>query len=114
MVVKRGQIWLTQFDPTIDSEQRGTRPALIVSNDIGNQYGPTVIVVPLTSQVAKKRLPTHVFIAKNMTGLKAYSIVLTEHIRSVSKKRLVRYIGSIEVATMTQIADALKIALELD
>jgi len=114
MVVKRGQIWLTRFDPTIDSEQKGTRPALIVSNDIGNQYGPTVIVVPLTSQTAKKRLPTHVLISQATTGLKADSVALTEHVRSVSKMRLARYLTSIDTATMEQVSNALKIAMELD
>jgi mRNA interferase MazF len=114
MVVKRGHIWLTKFDPTIDSEQKGTRPALIVSNDIGNQYGPTVIVVPLTSQIAKKRLPTHVLIPQATTGLKADSVALTEHVRGVSKLRLVSYLASVDVATMKQVDNALKIAMELD
>ena len=114
MVVKRGHIWLTKFDPTIDSEQKGTRPAIIVSNDIGNQYGPTVIVVPLTSQIAKKRLPTHVLIPKATTGLKADSIALTEHVRSVSKLRLIRYLASVDTVTIKQVDNALKIAMELD
>ncbi len=113
MVVKRGQIWLTRFDPAVDSEQRGTRPALIVSNDIGNQYGPTVIVVPLTSKVAKRRLPTHVLIPRATTGLKVDSLALTEHVRSVSKQRLVRYLAFVDSETMERVDEALKIALDL-
>ena len=104
MVVKRGHIWLTKFDPTIDSEQKGTRPAIIVSNDIGNQYGPTVIVVPLTSQIAKKRLPTHALISQATTGLKADSTALTEHVRSVSKLRLVRYLVSVNTVILVLIS----------
>jgi len=114
MVVKRGEVWLTNFDPIIDSEQRGIRPALIVSNDIGNRYGPTVIVLPLTSKVEKKRLPTHVFIDRQASGLKADSLILAEHVRSVSKVRLLRHLTTLDTEAMERVDTALKTALALD
>jgi mRNA interferase MazF len=114
MVVERGQVWLTHFDPAFDVERGGSRPALIVSNNVGNRYGPLVIVVPMTSRVEKKRLPTHVWVDRAASGLKVDSLVLAEQVRSVSKQRLVRLLTTLPAEVMAKVDEALKVAMSLD
>ncbi|HPS25931.1 MAG TPA: type II toxin-antitoxin system PemK/MazF family toxin, partial [Bacteroidales bacterium] len=87
-MIKRGEIYFAQLNPVIGSEQGGLRPVLVVQNDIGNQYSPTTIVLAITSQINKAKLPTHVELKAKQYGLERDSVVLTEQIRTIDKKRL--------------------------
>ena len=109
--IKRGDIYYADLNPTIGSEQGDNRPVLIVQNDIGNKYSPTVIVVPLTRKIEKK-LPTHVFIPRSC-GLGTDSIILAEQIRTIDRTRLSNYIGHISKEIQPAIDDALEIGLAL-
>lgn len=96
MVVKRGDMFYADLSPVIGSEQGGIRPVLIIQNDIGNKYSPTVIAAAITSQTIKNKLPTHIELESNNVGLKSDSIVLAEQIRTIDKSRLKEKIGHIE------------------
>ena len=91
---KQGDIYLLKFDG-IDNEQTGTRPALIISNNVGNLYSPTVIVLPLTTSIKKTSMPTHVILKRDESGLKYDSMVLCESPVCVSKKRLIKYLTNV-------------------
>jgi mRNA interferase MazF len=88
--VKRGDIWLVDLNPTKGSEQKGIRPCLVISNDITNNYSPTVCVIPLTSDLTGRKYPINVFLKKEEAGLKVDSLVLCRQIRTVTKERLIR------------------------
>ena len=107
MEIKRGQIYYADLSPVIGSEQGGLRPVLIIQNDIGNRYSPTVIVVVLTSKLGKHEIPTHV----HYDGLRKESIILCEQIRTIDKRRLKELMGQISEATMEQVDKAIKISL---
>ena len=114
--MNRGDIYYTDLNRTIGSEQAGLRPVVILQNDTGNEYSPTVIVAPITSKINSKALiPTHVFIKplKN-NGLKQNSIVLTEQIRTIDKMRLDYYIGKLNDIELHSIDKALIISLGID
>lgn len=112
--IKRGDIYYVQLSPVMGSEQGGLRPAVIVQNDIGNKYSPTVIVVPITSKMSKAKLPTHVQIHKDsQNGLETDSVILTEQIRTIDKQRLKEHIGVISKETLEKIDNALKISLHI-
>ena len=96
MVVKRGDMFYADLSPVVGSEQGGIRPVLIIQNDTGNKYSPTVIAAAITSQTGKTKLPTHIEIEPEQSGLKAESVVLTEQIRTIDKSRLKEKIGHIE------------------
>ena len=96
MVVKRGDIFYADLSPVIGSEQGGIRPVIIMQNDIGNKYSPTVIVAAITSQINKAKLPTHVEISSEEYGLNRDSVVLLEQVRTLDKRRLKEKIGHIE------------------
>lgn len=96
MVVKRGDMFYADLSPVVGSEQGGIRPVLIIQNDTGNKYSPTVIAAAITSQTGKTKLPTHIEINAENVGLKSNSIVLTEQIRTIDKSRLKEKIGHIE------------------
>ena len=96
MVIKRGDMFYADLSPVVGSEQGGTRPVLIIQNDTGNKYSPTVIAAAITSQTGKTKLPTHIEINAESVGLKSNSIVLTEQIRTIDKSRLKEKIGHIE------------------
>ena len=86
--IKRGDIYYANLNPVIGSEQGGTRPVLIISNDVGNKHSPTVIVAPITSRIhAKAKLPTHTLI-NDFEGLDKNSIILLEQVRTIDKQRL--------------------------
>jgi mRNA interferase MazF len=112
-VVKRGDIFYADLSPVIGSEQGGIRPVLVIQNDIGNRYSPTVIVSAITSQINKAKLPTHIEISYEEYGLNKDSVILLEQIRTIDKRRLKDKIGHINDSTMEQVDDALMISLGL-
>ena len=95
MVIKRGDMFYADLSPVIGSEQGGVRPVLIIQNDVGNKHSPTVIAAAITSQTGKTKLPTHIEIEPEKSGLKADSVILTEQIRTIDKSRLKEKIGHI-------------------
>ncbi|MEG1529628.1 MAG: type II toxin-antitoxin system PemK/MazF family toxin, partial [Clostridia bacterium] len=92
-MVKRGELYYADLSPVIGSEQGGVRPVLIVQNDIGNKYSPTIIAAAITSQLDKAKLPTHIAISAEQYGLQKDSVILLEQIRTIDKKRLKEKIG---------------------
>ena len=88
MIVKRGDIYYADLSPVIGSEQGGIRPVLVVQNDVGNKYSPTVIAAAITSQINKAKLPTHIEVNAQMYGLSKDSVILLEQVRTIDKKRL--------------------------
>lgn len=113
MIVKRGEVYYADLSPVIGSEQGGVRPVLIVQNDIGNKYSPTVIVSAITSQINKAKLPTHIEISSEDFSLPRDSVVLLEQIRTIDKKRLKEKIGRFDKGLMAEVDDCLKISLGL-
>ena len=112
--IKRGDIYYAELNPVIGSEQGGTRPVLIISNDIGNRHSPTVIVAAITSRVhTKAKLPTHTAI-KDFEGLNKDSIILLEQIRTIDKKRVQEYIGMLSESEMARVDKALAISVSLN
>ena len=114
MLVKRGDIFYADLSPVIGSEQGGIRPVIIMQNDIGNRYSPTVIVAAITSQINKAKLPTHVEISSEEYGLNRDSVVLLEQIRTLDKRRLKEKIGHMTDSDMDKVNKALLISLSLD
>lgn len=113
MNVKRGDIYYADLSPVIGSEQGGVRPVLIIQNDVGNRFSPTVIIAAITSQINKAKLPTHIELCADENGLSRDSVVLLEQIRTIDKKRLKERIGHLDGVYMRRIADALEISLGL-
>lgn len=113
MVVKRGDIFYADLSPVVGSEQGGIRPVIIIQNDIGNKYSPTVIVAAITSQINKAKLPTHVEISSEEYGLNKDSVVLLEQIRTLDKKRLKEKIGHMSDEDMAKVKEALIISMAL-
>ena len=110
-IIKRGDICCADLNPVIGSEQGGTRPVLIISNDIGNRHSPTVIIAAITGKTqTKAKLPTHTEV-KNFEGLDRDSIVLLEQIRTVDKKRLKQYMGIMPAEAMARVDKALAISI---
>ena len=114
MLVKRGDIFYADLSPVIGSEQGGIRPVIIMQNDIGNRYSPTVIVAAITSQINKAKLPTQVEISSEEYGLNRDSVVLLEQIRTLDKRRLKEKIGHMTDSDMEKVNKALLISLSLD
>lgn len=118
MNVKRGDIFYADLSPVVGSEQGGLRPVLIVQNDIGNRYSPTVIAAAITSQMGKTKLPTHIDLFKSgMTanlGLAKDSVVLLEQIRTIDKKRLKEKMGHLEDSVMQKVNDAITVSFGLE
>jgi len=113
MNVRRGEIYYAELNPVIGSEQGGTRPVLIIQNDIGNQYSPTTIVAAITSQIQKAKLPTHVEIDEKKGGLEKDSVILLEQIRTIDKSRLKKKLALLDDETMKKVNNALEISLGL-
>ena len=113
MVVKKGDIFYADLSPVIGSEQGGIRPVIIIQNDIGNRYSPTVIVAAITSQINKAKLPTHVEISSEEYRLNRDSVVLLEQIRTLDKRRLKEKIGHMTDTDMKKVNNALLISLSL-
>ena len=111
--VKRGDIFYADLSPVVGSEQGGIRPVIIIQNDIGNRYSPTVIVAAITSQINKAKLPTHVEISSEEYGLNRDYVVLLEQIRTLDKKRLKEKIGHMTEDDMKKVNKSLLISLNL-
>ncbi len=110
-MIKRGELYYADLSPVVGSEQGGVRPILIVQNDTGNKYSPTIIAAAITSQLNKARLPTHIELNANEFGLIKNSVILLEQIRTLDKKRLKERIGELSKATMQKVNTALLISL---
>ena len=106
MSVRRGEIYYADLSPVVGSEQGGVRPVLIVQNDVGNKYSPTVIAAAITSQKEKSKLPTHIEINAQNCGLAKNSVVLLEQIRTIDKKRLKERMGMLDEDAMYQVNSA--------
>ncbi|MBQ4528344.1 MAG: type II toxin-antitoxin system PemK/MazF family toxin [Clostridia bacterium] len=113
MTVRRGDIFYADLSPVVGSEQGGVRPVLVVQNDVGNKYSPTVIVAAITSQINKAKLPTHIEIPGAEHGLSKDSVVLLEQIRTIDKRRLKEKTGHADADLCMKIGEALRISLGL-
>lgn len=113
MTIKRGDIYYADLSPVVGSEQGGVRPVLIIQNDVGNKYSPTVIAAAITSRMGKNKLPTHIDIYADRVGLQKDSVVLLEQVRTIDKKRLGEKMGHLDDMTMTAVDDAMAISLGL-
>ncbi len=111
--VRRGDIYYADLSPVVGSEQGGIRPVLIIQNDVGNRYSPTVIAAAITSRMSKSRLPTHIGITSSTAGLSKDSVVLTEQIRTLDKRRLRERIGHLDAAAMSEVDSALSVSFGL-
>ena len=112
--IKRGDIYYADLSPVVGSEQGGVRPVLIVQNDIGNKYSPTVIAAAITSQQFKTKMPTHISVDAAVCGLSKDSVVLLEQIRTLDKQRLREKMGNLPETDMSRINDALSVSIGLD
>lgn len=108
--IKRGDMYYADLSPVVGSEQGGIRPVLIVQNDVGNKYSPTVIAVAITSQVNKSKLPTHIELNSQNYGLSKDSVILAEQVRTIDKTRLKDRIGHIDDSLMNKVNEALGVS----
>lgn len=113
MTVKRGDIFYADLSPVVGSEQGGTRPVLIVQNDMGNRHSPTVIAAAITSQMNKAKLPTHIELTGRNVGLTKDSVVLLEQIRTIDKRRLREHMGRLDAAMMNQVDNSIAVSFGL-
>ncbi|KPV44991.1 type II toxin-antitoxin system PemK/MazF family toxin [Alicyclobacillus ferrooxydans] len=113
MNVKRGDIFFADLSPVVGSEQGGFRPVLVIQNDIGNRFSPTVIIAAITAQIQKAKLPTHVEVQAREGGLERDSVILLEQIRTIDKQRLTDKITHLDDEMMRRVNDGLQISLGL-
>ena len=113
VIVKRGDIYYADLSPVVGSEQGGIRPVLIIQNNVGNKYSPTVIAAAITSRMSKTRLPTHIDIYADEVGLQKDSVILLEQIRTLDKRRLKERMGHLDDATMDHVNMAIAISFGL-
>ena len=111
--IRRGDIFYADLSPVVGSEQGGLRPVLIVQNDVGNRYSPTVIAAAITSRMTKTRLPTHIDIYSSDAGLTKDSVVLLEQIRTIDKQRLKEKMGHLDESTMNHVNNAIQVSFGL-
>lgn len=109
--IKRGELYYADLSPVVGSEQGGIRPVLVVQNDVGNKYSPTIIAAAVTSKLSKARLPTHIELNASVYGLMRDSVVLLEQIRTLDKRRLKERIGLLSPQIMNEVDGALLISL---
>ena len=119
MVVKRGDIFYADLSPVIGSEQGGLRPVLIIQNDVGNKYSPTVIAAAITSKTGKTKLPTHIDVIRSDESEKDYglardSVILLEQIRTIDKRRLKEHMGHLDSLTMQKVNTAISVSFGLE
>ncbi len=113
MSVKRGDIYYADLSPVVGSEQGGMRPVLIIQNDVGNRYSPTVIAAAITSRMGKTRLPTHIDVYADKVGLTKDSVILLEQVRTLDKKRLGEKMGHLDEEMMTAVNNAIAVSFGL-
>ncbi|MCS0543158.1 type II toxin-antitoxin system PemK/MazF family toxin [Aeromonas veronii] len=113
MIVKRGDVYFADLSPVVGSDEGGVRPVLVIQNDIGNRFSPTVIVAAITAQIQKAKLPTHVEIDAERYGFERDSVILLEQIRTIDKQRLTDKITHLDEEMMDRVDDALQISLGL-
>jgi len=113
VVVKRGDIFYADLSPVVGSEQGGVRPVLVIQNDIGNKYSPTIIIAAITSQINKAKLPTHIEISAEEYGLTKDSVILLEQIRTIDKKRLKERVGHLSDELMKKVDECIQISFGL-
>lgn len=113
MIVKRGDVYFADLSPVVGSEQGGVCPVLVIQNDIGNRFSPTVIVAAITAQIQKAKLPTHVEIDAKRYGFERDSVILLEQIRTIDKQRLTDKITHLDDEMMDKVDEALQISLGL-
>ena len=111
MEVRRGDIFIADLDPVVGSEQGGVRPVVVVQNDRGNRFSPTVICAAMTSRLGKHDLPTHVWVAAKDSGLRSDSLVLCEQLRTLEKRRLQAWVGHMDELVIRRVEAALRAAL---
>jgi len=111
MEISRGDIFYADLSPVVGSEQGGFRPVLVIQNDVGNKFSPTVIIAAITSQLSKAKLPTHIELKKDKYNLIKDSVVLLEQIRTLDKRRLVNKVSSLDEMVMQQVDVAMMISL---
>jgi mRNA interferase MazF len=112
--VKRGDLFYADLSPVVGSEQGCIRPVLVVQNDVGNKYSPTVIAAAVTSQINKAKMPTHIEISAETYGLVKDSVILMEQIRTIDKKRLKEKIGHADEELMQRVNKALSVSFALE
>ena len=110
-MIKRGELYYADLNPVVGSEQGGVRPILVLQNDIGNKYSPTIIAAATTSKLTKAKLPTHIELTREYSPLPKTSIVLLEQIRTIDKSRIKEKIGELPPEIMQQIDNALLVSL---
>ncbi|MBM7644674.1 MULTISPECIES: type II toxin-antitoxin system PemK/MazF family toxin [Scopulibacillus] len=113
MIVKRGDVYFADLSPVVGSEQGGVRPVLIIQNDIGNRFSPTVVIAAITAQIQKAKLPTHVEIDAKKYGFDRDSVILLEQIRTIDKQRLTDKITHLDDDMMHNVNEAIQISLGL-
>lgn len=113
MNIRRGEIYYADLSPVVGSEQGGLRPVLIVQNDVGNKYSPTVIAAAITSRMGKTKLPTHIDVAGIEAGLSKDSVILLEQIRTIDKRRLKERLGMLDQKTMQGVNNAIEVSFGL-
>ena len=113
MSVKRGDIYYADLSPVVGSEQGGLRPVLIIQNDVGNRYSPTVIAAAITSRMGKTRLPTHIDVFAERAGLAKDSVILLEQIRTLDKRRLKEKMGHLDESLMREVNTAIAVSFGL-
>ena len=113
MSVKRGDIYYADLSPVVGSEQGGLRPVLIIQNDVGNRYSPTVIAAAITSRLGKNRLPTHIDVYADRVGLVKDSVILLEQVRTLDKRRLKEKMGHLDEDMMVQVNRAIAVSVGL-
>lgn len=113
MLIRRGDIFYADLSPVVGSEQGGVRPVLIIQNDIGNKYSPTVIASAITSQINKAKLPTHIELKAKCYGIPKDSVILLEQVRTIDKKRLREKIGHLDDELMERVNEAIAVSFGL-
>jgi mRNA interferase MazF len=113
LIVKRGDVYFADLSPVVGSEQGGVRPVLVIQNDIGNRFSPTVIVAAITAQIQKAKLPTHVEIDAKRYGFERDSVILLEQIRTIDKQRLTDKITHLDDEMMEKVDEGLQVSLGL-
>ena len=113
MNIKRGDIFYADLSPVVGSEQGGVRPVLIVQNDVGNKYSPTVIAAAITSRLEKNNLPTHIKVNAADCGLSKNSVVLLEQVRTIDKRRLREKMGALDINDMNKVNSAISVSFGL-